>query len=280
MKLARAVLLVLPLVAAACSSSSHVSTPTIQAARQFEVSGFEPADAVQPGKPTTVAFTIDQPSGQPLTRYRRGPGPHTGVHLIIVRRDLGEIIHHHPPISPDGHISDSVVFPAPGPYRVLIDVYPAGIPQQPNFQLFENVDVSGTYKPQPLPPFAPTVDVGGYKVQMQRTPNLKAVHAAFLPITVTDANGRPATFTPWFGAIAHAIFFRKGSLSYFHTHICGPNTPACAGIFGNTRISGHSTAPGRLSVGVLLPQAGTWRLFLQFKVDGKILTAPFTLHVQ
>ena len=24
------------------------------------------------------------------------------------------------------------------------------------------------------------------------------------PITVTDPNGKPATFTPWFGALAHA----------------------------------------------------------------------------
>jgi len=273
-------LLALPLLAAACSSSSGVATPTIQAARTFRVAGFEPGQRVQPGKPTTVAFTIDQPSGAPLTRFRRGPGPHTGIHLIIVRNDLSTIIHHHPPIGPDGHVSDNVVFPAPGPYRVLIDVYPAGIPQQPNFQLFEHIDVAGPYQPQPIPKFKPTLRLNGYTVTMHGTPNIHAVQATFLPITVTDANGRPAVFTPWFGAVAHAIFFRVGSLSYFHTHVCGTNTPACAGIFGNTRISGHSTSPGKLSVGVLLPQAGTWRLFLQFKVRGKILTAPFTLNVR
>jgi hypothetical protein len=30
---------------------------------------------------------------------------------------------------------------------------------------------------------------------------------------------------------------------------------------------------------VLLPVAGTWRLFIQTKVDGRVLTAPFTLAV-
>jgi len=278
--LARAALLALPLLVAACSSSSHVSTPTIQAARNFHVAGFEPAHPVHPGKSTTLAFTIDQPSGEPLTRYRRGPGPHTGIHLIIVRDDLGFIIHHHPPVPADGHVSDRVVFPAPGPYHVLVDVYPAGISQQPNFQLFENVNVAGAYKPQSLPPFKPTVDVGGYRITMHGKPKLRAVQSAFLPVTVTDASGRPATFRVWFGALAHAIFFRKGSLSYFHTHVCGANTPACAGIFGNTRISGHSSSPGKLNVGVLLPQSGPWRLFLQFKVGGKVLTAPFTLNVR
>jgi hypothetical protein len=31
---------------------------------------------------------------------------------------------------------------------------------------------------------------------------------------------------------------------------------------------------------VLLPEGGTWRLFLQCKVDGHTLTAPFTLAVK
>ena len=87
-------------------------------------------------------------------------------------------------------------------------------------------------------------------------------------------------FTPWFGAIAHAIFFRAGSLAYFHTHVCGAATPACSGSFGATRVSGTSTRPGRLRVGVLVPQAGTWRLFLQFKAHGRVVTAPFTLVIR
>jgi len=31
---------------------------------------------------------------------------------------------------------------------------------------------------------------------------------------------------------------------------------------------------------VLLPVSGTWRLFLQLKQGGRILTAPFTLKVR
>jgi hypothetical protein len=33
-------------------------------------------------------------------------------------------------------------------------------------------------------------------------------------------------------------------------------------------------------VGILLPESGTWRLFLQFRSGGKVLTAPFSLHVR
>ena len=44
-------------------------------------------------------------------------------------------------------------------------------------------------------------------------------------------------------------------------------------------ISGVSQRPGLLSVGVLLPQKGTWRLFLQCKIDGTVVTVPYTLKV-
>ena len=45
-------------------------------------------------------------------------------------------------------------------------------------------------------------------------------------------------------------------------------------------MTGSSSTPGKLTVGVLVPVAGTWRLFLQTKVNGRVLTAPFTLAVK
>ena len=71
----------------------------------------------------TISFTVQQPSGKPLTEYRTGPGPHTGVHLIIVRDDLAYIIHQHPPVGANGLLRQTVTFPAPGTYRVqtLVD---------------------------------------------------------------------------------------------------------------------------------------------------------------
>ena len=101
-----------------------------------------------------------------------------------------------------------------------------------------------------------------------------------MTITVTDPHGKPAKFTPWYGALAHAIFFRAGSLDYFHTHVCAPGASGCASVLGGAKVTGTSATPGRLKVGVLLPVAGTWRLFLQSKLDGKVVTAPFTLTVR
>jgi hypothetical protein len=267
-------------LAAGCGGSSKPSFPTIQAARTYSLVHFSPAHPVPAEKPVRVSFVIRTPSGKPLTSFRRGPGPHTGVHLIIVRRDLGAIVHQHPPIAANGTIAETLVLPEPGPYRVVVDAYPNTNGPQRNFQLFGSLRVAGTYTPKPLPPFRPSVVVDGYRVTLHGTPSLHAIQAAFLTITVTDPSGKPARFTPWFGALAHAIFFRAGSLDYFHTHVCAPGASGCTSVLGATRVTGSSSTPGKLDVGVLVPAAGTWRLFLQFKANGHVITAPFTLTVK
>jgi hypothetical protein len=274
------VLAPLAVLAAGCGGGGSPGTVTIQPAKTFQLVGFQPSAPVVAGKPTVVSFTIQQPDGKPLVDFKRGPGPHTGVHLIMVRRDLATIVHRHPAIGSDGTIRQTVVFTEPGPYKVVIDAYPNTTGPQRNFQLFTTLRVAGTYKPRPLPPFSPTLDVGGYRFTMHGNPSLHAVQAGFLTITVDAPDGKPAHFTPWYGALAHAIFFRKGTLDYFHTHICAPRATGCTSLLGPATVTGTSSAPGQLKVGVLVPVPGTWRLFLQCQVDGTILTAPFTLIVK
>jgi len=267
-------------VTACSSSSSRPANPTIAAAQTFRLEGFRPAHAVTPGRPFEISFRIAKPGGGTLTDYRTGPGPHTGVHLIVVRDDLSTLIHRHPPIAADGTIRQRLVLPAGGPYRVLVDVYPLLAGPLRNFQLIGNVDASGSAPVQRLPPFRPTQVVDGYHVALHGAGRIRAVTPTFADVTVTDPSGRPARFSEWYGALAHAIFFRAGSLDYFHTHVCGAAASACASAVGGTRIVGKSTKPGRLNVGILLPVPGKWRLFLQFKPGAHVVTAPFTLTVR
>jgi hypothetical protein len=269
------------LVAGCGSSSTPIALPKIGAASTFSLTGFAPTAPAVPGKPVRVTFAVKLPDGKVLTHYKTGSGPHVGVHLIIVRDDLAYIIHHHPPVGPGGELNDTVTFPAPGPYRVLVDIYPdqAGVPA--NFQLHADVSVTGAYHPKPLPRFAATQTVHGYHFDMLGgTPTIHAIQATLLHVDVTSPDGKPTTFVPWFGALAHAVFFQAGSLNYFHTHICGPSTPNCASLAGvPTRVTGSSPAPGKLTVGVLLATPGHWELFLQALLGGKVVTVPYTLDV-
>jgi hypothetical protein len=264
-----------------CGSGSGVSQPTIAPARTYHLAGFRPATPAAAGRPTRVSFTIIQPSGAPLTAYREGSGPHNGVDLIIVRSDDSHLLYEDTDIARNGKITQPVVFPAPGRYRMIIDAYPKQTsPTQPfNFQLFTWVTVQGKATRQPLPAFHQSVSVDGYRFTLPSRLSLHAIDPVFMPVSVRDPQGRPARFTLWRGALAHAIFIRAGSLDYFHTHVCPPGANNCSSVLGTTKIAGTSSTPGKLTVGVLVPLSGTWHLFLLTYIDGHQLTAPFTLKV-
>jgi hypothetical protein len=263
-------------LAAGCGSSGS-PTPTIAPAKTYRLADFRPSRIVRAGKPVEVSFRIVQPSGATLTRYRRGPGPHTGIHLIIVRDDLADIIHKHPAVGADGVLRQRLVFPLPGRYRVVVDTYPSGSDVPRNFQLFANVQVGTSPPARPLPPYSASVTAGGYTFTIVKKPPLRAVDPAFLTVRIKDAQGKAPTLHPFYGALAHAILFREGSLDYFHTHVCAPDAAGCTSLNGAPL--GTTTTPGVLHLGLLLPVAGTWRLFLQTEIRGRLLTAPFTLRV-
>jgi hypothetical protein len=271
------------IVAGGCGSSGSASptAPVIAPAKVYRLGQFTPTHAVTAGRPVALSFKVFQPSGQPLVHYRTGAGPHVGVHLIAVRRDLAVIIHRHPPIGPGGLIRQTMVFPRPGPYHLLVDIYPAHRgPGYVNFQLTRTIQVSGTYHPQPLPPFRSTVSPApGVTFALHGKPSLRVAQASIFTVSV-DLHGHPVRFVPWYGALAHAIFFHERDLAYFHTHVCAPGAAGCTSTLGSVAVSGNSTTPGVLHVGVLLPEPGVWRMFLQCRAGGAIVTAPFTLSVK
>jgi hypothetical protein len=270
------------LVVGGCGSSGGaVSVPHVAPARSYSLAGFQPSAPVVAGSPTTLSFRIQQPSGKPLTAYRTCCEPHEGVDLIIVRSDDSRIQYDDSDIGPNGRVSQPVTFPAPGRYRIVVDAYPKPTgPTSPlNFQLFTWVTVTGAYHPQAVPAYRPAQVVGGYRFAIQGHLRLKAIEATFLNIKVTDPGGRPAAFQSWRGALAHAIFIHQGSLDYSHTHVCSPGAIYCYSVLGARRVSGTSTSPGQLHVGVLLPEPGTWRLFLLTYIGGHHLVPTYTLNV-
>lgn len=268
------------LVAGCGSSGTGVTVPHVAPARVYSLANFQPAAPATAGRPTTISFSIQQPSGKALTAYRTCCEPHEGVDLIIVRSDDSHIQYDDSDIAPNGTVSQPVVFPTPGRYRIVVDAYPKQTsPNSPiNFQLFDWVNVGGTYQPQPVPPYSSTEVVGGYHFQIPGTPQLKAIQASTLTVNVTTPSGQKAAFGTWRGALAHAIFIHQGSLDYFHTHVCSPGAIYCTSVLGALKVTGSSTAPGTLHVGVLLPEPGTWRMFLLTYIDGHHLVTPFTLN--
>ena len=175
----------------AAARPSRASRRSARRGRTRSSTSSRPGTAVA-GKPTKVSFVIRQPNGKPLTDFRRGPGPHTGVHLIIVRRDLATIVHRHPPIAADGTISDTVTFararPVPGRGR-RVPEHDRAAAELPAVRLAPRRRVRTARRSCRRSPRRDVVD--GYRFTLHGRPNLHAIQAGFLTITVTDPTGKP-----------------------------------------------------------------------------------------
>ena len=267
------------LLAGCGGSSSNSGFPTIQAARVYSLQDFTPGDAAARGQAGEGLVRDPAAERRAAHALQARPGP---AHGHPPDHRPGRPLDDHPPPPADREGRDRERRPSssrrPGLYRAVIDVYPANgaaelpaLPHAPRRRLVP---------PEAAPAArARSVDVGGYRFTLDGASNLKAVQAQDVVVHVTGPGGKPARFTPWFGALAHAIFFRRGSLDYFHTHVCAPGATGCTSILGGAKVTGTSTKPGTLRVGVLVPAPGMWRLFLQTRVDGRVVTAPFTLKV-
>ena len=228
---------------------------------------------------TTLHFAVRTPDGKVLTRFRTGAGPHTGVHLIIVRDDLSTIVHKHPPIPAGGRLALPVDLPRAGRYHVLVDVYPASGPLR-NFQLTHELQVgTGDVKAAAAPLCARRARRRADVPRRQAAG--VAVGRACVDDRERDRRGRQARHV-------HAVLRRAGACDLLPRGLARllplAHLRQRPGLHRRASAlpprPGHSTKPGRMELGVLLPATGTWRLFLQVFHAGKLITAPFTLRVQ
>ena len=128
-----------------------------------------------------------------LTKFKRGAGPHTGVHVIFVRGDLGAIVHHHPPIAAERHVHRHGRR-SRSPARTASSSTSTRSSRRRSRTSSSSraLHVAGAYTPQPLPPPPRPQTVDGYRFTLHGAPHLRAIEPAFLSFTVTRPNGAPA----------------------------------------------------------------------------------------
>ncbi|WP_431961394.1 hypothetical protein [Actinacidiphila sp. bgisy160] len=211
------------------------------------------------GRPAEVRFLIRDADGGPLTSYRRAHDKE--LHLILASRDLTRYRHVHPVRSADGTWRTSVSLPRAGDYRVFADFTPAAKGSR-NLTLGADLSVSGDYRPAVPPPVSRTAIVDGYTVTLDA---LQPGAARELRLTVTKDGREVTDLQPYLGAYGHLVALRAGDLAYLHVHPGGAPGDG-------------ETAPGPdVSFTATAPSAGTYRLFFDFKHEGKVRTAAFTI---
>jgi hypothetical protein len=219
------------------------------------------ADTSTAGPARPFRFTVTGPDGEPETAYRR---THTKqLHLIVVRRDLSSFQHLHPVRAADGSWSVPLGLPAAGSYRVFADFQPKALDR--TLTLGADLSVPGDFTPTPLPaPTATTTTTGGYDVTLAGTP--VAGRESDLVFSVSRS-GQPVTaLQPYLGAYGHLVSLRTGDLAFLHTHPTG-------------HVEEDRTGGPDIAFGTTFPTAGTYRLFLDFRIGGTVRTAAFTVDV-
>jgi hypothetical protein len=200
-------------------------------------------------------FRILDASGAAVRTYDVDGG--VRLHLIVVRRDFAGYQHVHPRLGRDGVWSVPLRLESPGAYRAYADFDVAGEKTVLGYDLF----VPGTFAPAPLPAVATHTRVDGYDVTLTHE-TLRAGKETKLYFVVSR-DGRPVrSFQTYVGHRGHLVALRAGDLAYSHVQ------PEPTG------------APGEIVFHTELATAGKYRTFLQFRRDGVIHTAPFTVEVE
>ena len=219
------------------------------------------------GTGTPLRLRVLDGAGKPA---RLVPTAGVALHTYLVSGDLQVYQHLHP--APDAGCDWLLTAnpPRPGPYRLFTVFQPQQRPADaPDVVLSRPVTVTGTAAaPAPAAPEGRDGEqsvavVDGYRLALRgyvtpRTESLVSVDVS--------RDGRPVrTLQPYLGAMAHVSVFRDGDLAFSHAHPVQPLT---------------STGGPTLTLPMILPGAGRYRMFVQVNADGAVRTAGFTLTVR
>jgi hypothetical protein len=222
------------------------------------------------GRRSALRFQVVDADGKSVTDYE--VEHEKRMHLIVARRDMAGFQHLHPKLGSDGTWSAPVRLAEPGSYRVFADFKRDG----QNETLAADLGVDGRVDWRALPVAkSSATTTGGYEADLDAEPS-RAGEEAELRFTV-HRDGKPVEVEPYLGAGGHLVALREGDLAYLHVH---PTEGGQTG--GGGHGDGHSTGgEGGEAVGFAteFPTPGRYRLFLQFKHDGRVRTAAFTRTV-
>ena len=241
-----------------------------QKQRSYRIDSIATSVTFYPNKPQHYRFKVRDYEGNAVKEFDM---VHEKImHFIVVRKDLAEFQHLHPEFdSADGEFTlQDLTLPSDGPYRLFADFTPTASQtgqtgEKPPVTVYEDITVGNTtkYKPRPLGNPTTTKEVDGYIVTLSTgNAELTSGAATELTFTIKEDKGPVVNLEPYLGAYGHAVILQEGSLNFIHAHPTAAVQPK----------------DGAVKFMTTLPQQGTYKVFGQFQVDQKVITADFTLE--
>ncbi|MFC5471064.1 hypothetical protein ACFPPD_20450 [Cohnella suwonensis] len=208
-----------------------------------------------------LMIRITDENGKPVEKFKLNH--EKLMHLIVVRSDLMHYQHIHPEYEGDGRFVVSVDFPTGGTYKLFADYIPEN-GSATTHSVAADVTGKGGVAPTPLVPDIETSKTeGGTTVSLQLD-GAKAGKETKLTYHLTDEKtGKPVTdLEPVLGAIGHVVILDEGAERYLHVHPVVEDAKGPDAEFMTT-----------------FPVAGLYKIWGQFKRDGKEFTVPFVVRI-
>lgn len=258
--------------------------------------------SIQAGKPATMTLQIvDKKTGKPINDFETVHDKK--LHFIVVSDDLQFFTHIHPKFVGNGKFEITTTLPRNGRYRLYADYKPQGKEGEVALQEITVGDAKPTSSTRLTPDvlrngwmvknvashdegLEPTKNATRYNVALMPMPaQIEAGKDVMLHFQVRDAAGKPLSkLEPYLGARGHCVILSSDPKTYLHTHPLDANHSMSDMKMGDMKMSedhgGQASAQGSdVMFHTNFPAAGTYKIWGQFKHNGKIVSAPFVVNV-
>lgn len=222
------------------------------------------ASGIKTGQPTLLSYKIQNTDGEILKDFET---VHEKImHFIVVRHDLQEFQHLHPKFDiSSGEFSVDLVFPRDGKYRIFPDFTPGESinPMALPVTIFEDIEIGTTKNEMAIKPDEKNIKtVDGYEIEFEAPEKIEANESVTYSINVSK-KGQPINdLENYLGALGHSVILKTEDLDFIHTHA----------------LEGNAMGP-KIDFSTTFPEAGLYKIFIQFQHDGKVLTTDQVVSV-
>lgn len=196
------------------------------------------------------------------------------VHLVVINENGSFFEHTHPSRGAPGTYATTVTPTQPGRYTVYAEIERTDSGTQVvrgEFAVMGEA-TAPPVQPQPLGP----QHVGAYTITVSSSQMpLRAGEQTTFTASIADASGPVRDLQPWLGMAGHFLARSTDGAIFAHVHAAEKVPP-----YGRPIIVQGTTYGPNVRFAYSFPQPGEYRVWMQFKRAGEIITVPLKIVVQ